>query len=99
MPEQEILIVGGGIGGFAAALRLSQIGRAVHLLEQAPQFVEVGAGLQIGPNAFKMFEVLGVTEAINEVAVFPENLVMRDALSGAEVTRMPIGTEGAISPL
>ena len=93
MPEQEILIVGGGIGGFAAALRLSQIGRAVHLLEQAPGFVEVGAGLQIGPNAFKMFEVLGVTEAIKDVAVFPENLVMRDALSGAEVTRMPIGTE------
>jgi salicylate hydroxylase len=93
VPEQEILIVGGGIGGFAAALRLSQIGRAVHLLEQAPGFVEVGAGLQIGPNAFKMFEVLGVTEAINEVAVFPENLVMRDALSGAEVTRMPVGTE------
>jgi len=91
--DRPILIAGGGIGGFAAALALSQKGRAVHLLEQAPAFGEVGAGIQIGPNVFKMFDVLGVTEAIRDVAVFPENLIMRDAITGAEVTRMPVGSK------
>ena len=91
--EKPIIIAGGGIGGFAAALALSQKGRAVHLLEQAAEFGEVGAGIQIGPNVFKMFDVLGVTDAIREVAVFPENLIMRDAITGAEVARMPIGSQ------
>ena len=51
MSDGKILISGGGIGGFAAALALSQKGRAVHLIEQAPDYSEVGAGIQIGPNA------------------------------------------------
>ncbi|MDH3236716.1 MAG: 3-hydroxybenzoate 6-monooxygenase [Alphaproteobacteria bacterium] len=93
MAEQPILIAGGGIGGFAAALALSRKGRAVTLLEQAPEFGEVGAGIQIGPNVFKMFEVLGLTEAILDVAVLPEYLVMRDGLSGDEIVRMPVGSE------
>jgi len=91
--EQPILIAGGGIGGFAAALALSRQGRAVTLLEQAPEFGEVGAGIQIGPNVFKMFEVLGLTEAILDVAVLPEYLVMRDGLSGCEIVRMPVGSK------
>ena len=93
MSEQPILIAGGGIGGFAAALALSQRGRSVHLLEQASEFGEIGAGIQIGPNIFKMFDVLGVTEAINNFAVFPKYLVMRDALTGREVVRTPVGSE------
>ncbi len=93
MTDKPILIAGGGIGGFATALALSQKGRAVHLIEQAADFGEVGAGIQIGPNIFKMFDVLGVTEAINEVAVFPENLVMKDAISGREITRVPVGSK------
>lgn len=92
MPEEQIVIAGGGIGGFAAALALSQKGRAVKLLEQASEFGEVGAGIQIGPNVFKMFDVLGVTEAINDVAVFPDNLVMRDGLTGKRITSVPIGS-------
>ncbi len=97
MTDTPILIAGGGIGGFAAALALSQKGRAVHLIEQAPEFGEVGAGIQIGPNVFKMFDVLGVTEAINEVAVFPKNLVMKDALTGRDITRMPVGGEAFLA--
>ena len=91
--DLPILIAGGGIGGFAAALALSRKGRAVHLLEQSDDFGEVGAGIQIGPNAFKMFDVLGVTEAISDVAVFPENLIMRDALTGAQIIRVPVGSQ------
>ncbi len=93
MSDDQIIIAGGGIGGFAAALALSQKGRAVKLLEQASEFAEVGAGIQIGPNVFKMFEVLGVTDAINDVAVFPDNLVMRDALTGDRITSVPVGSD------
>jgi salicylate hydroxylase len=93
MADGPILIAGGGIGGFAAALALSQRGRAVHLLEQAADFGEVGAGIQLGPNVFKMFDVLGVVEAINELAVFPEAVMMKDALTGEDIVRMAVGTD------
>ena len=91
-PQQPpVLIVGGGIGGLAAALALAQKGRAVSLLEQAAEFKEVGAGIQLGPNVFRMFEILGLTETVSRFAVFPENLIMLDAMSGEEVTRIPLG--------
>ncbi len=90
MTNEPFVIVGGGIGGLAAALALAQQGIASHVLEAGSDFREIGAGIQLGPNVFKMFEKLGVTEAVNDVAVFPENLVMRDALSGELVTRVPL---------
>ena len=93
MSDDQIIIAGGGIGGFAAALALSQKGRAVKLLEQASEFAEVGAGIQVGPNIFKMFDVLGVTDAIKDLAVFPDNLMMRDALTGDRITSVPIGSD------
>jgi 3-hydroxybenzoate 6-monooxygenase len=89
--QQCVLIVGGGIGGLAAALALAQKGLPVRLLEQAAEFKEVGAGIQLGPNVFRMFDVLGLTEAVSRLAVFPENLIMLDAISGEEVTRIPLG--------
>src|ERR1700690_1156227 len=64
--DLPIVVVGGGIGGLAAALALSKKGRAVHVLEQSAVFAEVGAGIQLGPNVFKMFDYLGLTEAINK---------------------------------
>ena len=86
MTQLPILIAGGGIGGFAAALALAQHGRQVKILEQSGEFSEVGAGIQIGPNVFRMFDVLGITDAIHDTAVFPDNLVMRDALTGETFT-------------
>ena len=91
--DLPILVVGGGIGGLAAALALSKKGRAVHVLEQAAEFAEVGAGIQLGPNVFKMFDYLGLTEVIDRTAVYPGNLIMRDALSGEELIRVPVGSE------
>src|SRR5512135_2236469 len=89
--DLPVLIAGGGIGGFAAALALTQKGITVQLLERASDFHEVGAGIQLGPNVFRMFELLGVGEAMSHWAVFPQNLIMRDALDGSEVTRIPAG--------
>nr|MBA3507530.1 NAD(P)-binding protein [Betaproteobacteria bacterium] len=54
-----VVIIGGGIGGLAAALALSRKGVASLVLEQSTAFGEIGAGIQLGPNAFQMFEVLG----------------------------------------
>ena len=91
--ERPVLIVGGGIGGLATAYALARVGRASHVLEQSKEFGEVGAGIQLGPNVFRMFDRLGLTEAINAVAFFPENLIMKDGLTGHEITRLPVGSK------
>jgi len=86
-----ILIVGGGIGGMCAALALSRIGRRVHVFDQAAQFKEIGAGIQIAPNAFRVFDALGIAEPITRAAAFPDDLIVMDSVSGEEVTRVPLG--------
>ena len=91
--RRSAIVVGGGVGGLAAALALVQKGVAVRLFEQAPEFKEIGAGIQLGPNVFRMFECLGVTDEINKFAVFPESLLMRDSVTGQEVTRIALGKE------
>lgn len=88
---RPVIIVGGGIGGLATALALALKGIRSLLLEQSAEFREVGAGIQLGPNVFRRFDALGIRAAIEKDAVFPENLIMRDALTGEEVTRMPLG--------
>jgi 3-hydroxybenzoate 6-monooxygenase len=90
-PERPILIVGGGIGGLTAAFALARKGAHVRVLEQAPEFKEIGAGIQLGPNVWKMFDALGLTEPMRALAVFPEHLVMRDCVTAEEVTRIDLG--------
>ncbi|MFO1225279.1 MAG: 3-hydroxybenzoate 6-monooxygenase [Burkholderiaceae bacterium] len=87
------VVAGGGIGGLAAALVLARQGQAVQVLEQGDAFGEIGAGIQIGPNVFRLFDHLGLTEAIRQVAYFPPNLVMRDVRSGELVVRAPVGAQ------
>ena len=91
MNAQPVLVVGGGIGGLAAALALARRGRAVRVFELGAEFKEIGAGIQLGPNVYRMFEILGLTEAIERWSVHPDFLIMKDALTGDEVTRIPVG--------
>ena len=88
--DREVLIVGGGIGGLAAALALARRGIAAQIIEQAAEFKEIGAGIQLGPNVFWMFEALGLVEPVSALAVFPDNLIMMDSITGEEVTRVPL---------
>ena len=86
-----VLVAGGGIGGLAAALALARQGLAVKVLEQAPELGEIGAGIQLGPNAFAAFDALGVGEAARGRAVYTDELVMHDALDETLVARIPVG--------
>ena len=85
-----MLVVGGGIGGLGTALALSRKGIPVHVIEQAPEFKEIGAGIQLGPNVFRMFEFLGLTEEMNKWAVFPQGLEMRDSITGETFIDLPV---------
>jgi 2-polyprenyl-6-methoxyphenol hydroxylase-like FAD-dependent oxidoreductase len=86
----SVIIVGGGIGGMAAALALSRLGIKIKLLEQSAQIGEIGAGVQLAPNAFAALDALGVGQNARNRAVFTERLVMMDAVDGKEVGTFPV---------
>jgi salicylate hydroxylase len=88
--ELPILVAGGGIGGLAAAYALALKGVPVRVLEQAGEFREVGAGIQLGPNVFRALDRLGLKDAVMADAWRPGAQEMRCALTGRQVTRMPL---------
>ena len=85
------IVVGGGIGGLAAALALTRQGIQVQLLEQASEIGEIGAGIQLGPNAFSALDALGVGEAARQRAVFTDHIIMMDAVDNTEIIRIQTG--------
>jgi len=89
--DSPILIAGGGIGGLAAALALTRRGFAVTVLEQAAQICEIGAGIQLGPNAFHALDALGVGERARDHAVYTDYMVMHDAIDECRVGYIPTG--------
>ena len=86
-----VLIAGGGIGGLAAALALTRRGFEVKVLEQAPEIGEIGAGIQLGPNAFHAFDALGVGDKARGRAVYTDFMVMHDAVDEYQVGKIPTG--------
>jgi 2-polyprenyl-6-methoxyphenol hydroxylase-like FAD-dependent oxidoreductase len=86
-----VLVAGGGIGGLAAALALTRQGFSVKVLEQAPELGEIGAGIQLGPNAFAAFDALGIGETARGRAVYTDEMVMHDALDETLVGRISTG--------
>ena len=88
--EKPVIIAGGGIGGLAAALALARRNFRSIVLEQASQFGEIGAGIQIAPNAWHALDALGVGELVKKEAVFIEHLLMFDGVSGEKIVDIPL---------
>ena len=86
-----ILIIGGGIGGMAAALALARAGFAAHIVERAPEFGEIGAGIQLAPNALRVLDGLGVLPDLAALAVRPRRLVLMHADTGRPLTTVDLG--------
>ena len=89
----EILVIGGGIGGVATALALARRGLRSRVFEKASEFGEIGYGIQQGPNAYRMLDWLGVMKDLEPQAVFTRNLILIDALTDRELTRISCGPE------
>lgn len=86
-----VLVAGGGIGGLAAALALVRQGFQVQVFEQAPEIGEIGAGIQLGPNAFHAFDALGVGDKTRSRSVFTDYMVMHDAIDAYQVGKIETG--------
>ena len=91
MGISNAIVIGGGIGGLAAAAALSRRGMAVTLLEQAPAITEVGAGLQISPNGIAVLRAMGLDAKLTErAAVRGQAVVLQDYKAGARVARLDL---------
>ncbi|MGR3582586.1 MAG: FAD-dependent oxidoreductase, partial [Sagittula sp.] len=88
--KRSVVVVGGGIGGLAAALCLSARGAEVTVLEQAEAIREVGAGIQVSPNGLRVLEALGLGAAFREISVRGQAVSLRDYREGREVTRLDL---------
>jgi 3-hydroxybenzoate 6-monooxygenase len=89
--EHPVIVAGGGIGGLAAALAIARQGFRVKILEQSAEIGEIGAGIQLGPNAFAAFDALGVGPNARARAVYTERLLMMDAVDDSAVGEIPVG--------
>lgn len=89
----KLLIAGGGIGGLASALACTRGGIEVALYERATEFSEVGAGIQLGPNATRILHAWGLQGALDEVVARPDRLQVRSALSGRELGVLRLGEQ------
>ena len=88
-----MLVAGGGIGGLATALACNRAGWRARVFERAPAFSEVGAGLQLGPNATRILHGWGLSEALRELAFFPPWIAVRSARDDRPLARMPLGDD------
>jgi choline dehydrogenase-like flavoprotein len=87
--EEQTIVVGGGIGGLTAALMLGRAGLAVRVLERAEEFAEIGAGLQLAPNATRLLRQYGLLGGLLEEAVLPRRVVAMNAVTAQELPRLP----------
>ncbi len=89
--RRKILIAGGGIGGLAAALCLAKAGHRVDVFERTASLQPIGAGIQISPNAFHILSALGLSDELLELGTAPEAIIMMNAMTGKQLSRLPLG--------
>ncbi|QFR01828.1 NAD(P)-binding protein [Streptomyces phaeolivaceus] len=87
------IVVGAGIGGLAATLSLRRAGCEVTLVEQAPRFTEIGAGIQLAPNATRVLRGLGLLDAVGARSARPARLSFRTWSDGSEICHYALGHE------
>lgn len=92
MAGRDIAIAGAGIAGLTAALALARRGFRIQLIEQSPSLVEVGAGIQLSPNASRVLIGLGLRDALSPVVVTPAGMDVRSGTSGAVLAAGELGT-------
>jgi salicylate hydroxylase len=95
MISRNVVIIGAGIGGLAAALALLKRGLDVEVHEQAPELKEVGAGIQIGSNGTRVLYALGLKDALERVQVLPARRVIRHWSTGETWNWFDLGTVSA----
>jgi salicylate hydroxylase len=88
---RQVIVAGGGIAGLTTALAFARRGFAVQLYERAPRLDEVGAGLQLSPNATRLLRDVGVLDAMLPFAIGPDDVTLRDARSLAVLARVKLG--------
>ena len=91
--DRPILIAGGGIGGLMVALTLARSGFSAHVLERAEAFGEIGAGLQLGPNATRILAKWGLQNHLEADLVAPQSVRIMDGVGGDPVAEMPLGDQ------
>ena len=93
MTRKEIIIAGAGIAGLTAAIALAARGFSCSIFERSERLEEVGAGLQLSPNATRLLDRLGVLELLRPHAVQPEAVLLRKAGTLAQLARVPLGED------
>ena len=87
------IVMGAGIGGLAAALSLRRVGHEVTLVEQTQRFTEIGAGIQLAPNATRVLRGLDLLDTVAAQASRPSHMSFRTWSDGAEICRYALGRE------
>ncbi|MFC5069035.1 FAD-dependent monooxygenase [Flaviflagellibacter deserti] len=90
-PQRPILIAGAGIGGLTLALALARHGMSAAIIERAPALEEIGAGIQITPNAGRILDELGLGQALDTAGLRPDAIRLIDGRTGRAITHMPLG--------
>lgn len=95
----RIAVIGGGLGGLAAARLLQKAGIEAHVFEQAPSFQRLGAGIHVSPNVMKVMNAMGIEEQLEAAGACPDRWRSRDGLSGEVMFEMALGVGGGVNPL
>ncbi|MEV8021407.1 FAD-dependent monooxygenase [Streptomyces sp. NPDC086554] len=91
MPQMRVAVAGGGIAGLVLAVALRRAGIDCHIYEQAGRLTEVGAGVQVAPNASRLLRRIGLRDRLRSIAVAPEAIEMRRWDDGALLQRTELG--------